>query len=85
MNRKSILRIAMMLALLQGLELVPGVIATANAAWTSLGLFWVGTSWGHLVLHYKFVCRTTHHGTYVYESPYSEFGLAAVDATKHCK
>ena len=85
MTRRSIRRIAAILALTQSLDLVPGIAAPARAGWTYLGYFQTGTSWGHLVRQHKFACATQSHGTYVYFSRYGNFAQATTDATKRCK
>jgi hypothetical protein len=85
MNRKLLIRIAALCAFLQWLSLVPGLVAPASAGWTYLGYFWTGTSWGHLVVQYKFTCATQSHGTYEYYSKYNNYPQAAAEATKRCK
>ena len=85
MARGALLRIVVLLVFLLGLELTPGFVPSANAAWVYLGLFQVGISWGHIVQKHKFRCRTSKHGTYVYYSRYANLAHAKADATKRCK
>ena len=83
--QRSIRRIIAALLLLEAAGLTPGVVPTANAAWTYLGLAQVGISWGHIVRKHKFRCQTSKHHSFIFYSSARTLADAKKDASKRCK